>query len=63
MASGNRADFRLPRREEEKRGDALRDDRNGKMRAAAFDRERPDHRINNDRNTQRMNDLYERSSI
>ena len=63
MASDNRYGFRQPGREEEKRGDAVRDERQVKMREAAFDRARQDHRSPMDRNTQRMNDLYERSSI
>lgn len=63
MASDNRGGYRHPQREESKRGDAPRDERQRNMREVAFDRSRPDHRHSIDRNTQQMNDLYERSSI
>ncbi|MER3465319.1 MAG: hypothetical protein C4329_13820 [Chitinophagaceae bacterium] len=62
MASENRDAVRHPQREEDKRGDAVSNQRSGKIRGAAFERTRQD-RTSMDRNTQRMNDLYERSSI
>jgi hypothetical protein len=63
MASENRDAMRHPQREDGKRSDVQSNERTGKIREAAFNRVRENDRNDIDRNTQRMNDLYERSSI